>query len=331
MKKALVLGAGGFIGNHMVNRLKSEGYFVVGADLKLPEYSRTSADQFYLGNLTKIDFVQSLLLDNNSVFDEIYQYAADMGGAGFVFTGENDAEIMHNSALINLNVLNCLISSPSSKVARIFYSSSACMYPEYNQMDPNNPKCDEDSAYPAAPDSEYGWEKLFSERLYLAYNRNHNINIAIARFHNIYGPLGTWEGGREKAPAAICRKIALIPEKSGEIEVWGDGQQTRSFLFVDECIEATRRLMSSPFNGPINIGSEEMVTITELVDLVAEIAGKNINKRYILDAPVGVRGRNSDNNLIRKTLNWDYQMSLKSGIEKTYLWIADQIAKRAEV
>ena len=258
MRKALVLGAGGFIGNHMVSRLKSEGFFVRGVDLKLPEFSDSESDEFLVGDLRNVDFVRKVLQIEN-LFDEIYQFAADMGGAGFVFTGENDADIMHNSASINLNVLEelrnlSIVGQPIK--TKIFYSSSACMYPEHNQMDPDNPNCSESSAYPANPDSEYGWEKLFSERLFLAYNRNHGIPIAIARYHNIYGPNGTWDGGREKAPAAICRKIAKIDGASGEIEVWGDGLQTRSFLYIDECIEATRRLMASDFQGPVNIGSE---------------------------------------------------------------------------
>jgi nucleoside-diphosphate-sugar epimerase len=252
-----------------------------------------------------------------------------MGGAGFVFTGENDAEIMHNSATINLNVLEAVhqlnVKNRENKT-KIFYSSSACMYPEHNQMDPENPNCSEDSAYPANPDSEYGWEKLFSERLFLAYNRNHKIPVAIARYHNIYGPLGTWDGGREKAPAAICRKVALIENSEGEIEVWGDGLQTRSFLYIDECIEATRRLMNSDFQGPVNIGSEEMVTINEMVEIVARISNKKISRRHKMDAPTGVRGRNSDNTLIRNKLGWDYSLSLEAGLTKTYKWISEQIS-----
>lgn len=329
MKKALVLGAGGFIGSHMVKRLKSEDYWVRAIDLKYPEFSETRADEFVIGDLREHDLVRSALsLDTQTdVFDEIYQFAADMGGAGFVFTGENDAEIMHNSATINLNVLeflhqNNLKSGKNS--TKIFYSGSACMYPAYNQEDPDNPNCKEDSAYPAAPDSEYGWEKLFSERLYFAYNRNHKIPVAVARYHNIFGPEGTWEGGREKAPAAICRKVAFA-EDVDEIEVWGDGNQTRSFLYIDECIEATRRMMDHPnFIGPVNIGSEEMVTINQLVDTAARVAGKQITKKHI-PGPLGVRGRNSENSLIRKTLGWDYKMTLEQGIEKTYKWISEQI------
>lgn len=327
MKKSLVLGAGGFIGNHMVSRLKSEGHFVRAVDLKHPDYSKTLADEFIVGDLRDFTVVNKVI-EIDGLFDEIYQFAADMGGAGFVFSGENDAEIMHNSATINLNVLEAvhLINQKNNlNKTKIFYSSSACMYPEHNQVDPNNPVCSEDSAYPANPDSEYGWEKLFSERLYLAYNRNHKIPIAIARYHNIYGPLGTWEGGREKAPAAICRKIALVKDLVGEIEVWGDGLQTRSFLYIDECIEATKRLMDSDFSGPVNIGSEEMVTINEMVELVAKIANKKIIRKHKLDAPTGVRGRNSDNSLIKSKLGWNYSLSLEEGLAKTYKWINEQI------
>jgi nucleoside-diphosphate-sugar epimerase len=329
MKTALVLGAGGFIGSHMVIRLKSEGFWVRGVDLKFPSFSESQADEFVIGDLTSKESTKiAFQLPEGKFFDEVYQYAADMGGAGFIFTGENDADIMHNSALINLNVLETLrdIAVVSGQNAtRVFYSSSACIYPERNQLDANNPNCEESSAYPAAPDSEYGWEKLFSERLYVAFNRNYSIPIAIARFHNIYGPLGTWKGGREKAPAAICRKIALLPESGGTIEVWGDGKQTRSFLFIDECIEATRRLMNSPHNGPVNIGSEEMVSIEELVDIVSEIANKKVDKNFDTSGPIGVRGRNSQNDLIRDLLNWDYSLPLRDGLTKTYDWIHRQI------
>ena len=343
-KKALVLGAGGFIGSHMVKRLKSEGYWVRGVDVKFPEFSKTEADEFVQGNLCDFDFVRRVLEYKgdrgnfyNSVpyryiqcFDEIYQFAADMGGAGFVFTGENDAEIMHNSVQINLNVLECQRNMNEEKGknnTKIFYSGSACMYPEHNQMDPNNPDCREESAYPADPDSEYGWEKLFSERLYLAYNRNHGIPVRIARYHNIFGPEGTWDGGREKAPAAICRKVAYLPEVGGSIEVWGDGEQTRSFLYIDECIEATWRMMQSDFMGPVNIGSEEMVTINQLVETVAKVSGKVVNRMHKLDAPLGVRGRNSNNDLVREKLGWDYEQTLEEGIRKTYDWIKGQIIK----
>lgn len=326
--KALVLGAGGFIGSHMVKRLKAEDYWVRAVDLKNPEFSSSKADEFVLGDLRDIQFVANILSSQGAPFDEIYQFAADMGGAGFVFTGENDAEIMHNSATINLNVLEIqkqINETQQVNKTKIFYSGSACMYPAYNQEDPNNPNCKEDSAYPAAPDSEYGWEKLFSERLYFAYNRNHKIPVRVARYHNIFGPEGTWEGGREKAPAAICRKVAYS-NQTDTIDVWGDGEQTRSFLYIDECIEATRRLMAHPdFIGPVNIGSEEMVTINQLVDTAAKVAGKIISKKHI-DGPLGVRGRNSSNDLIRKVLGWDYQMTLEEGISKTYAWISEQIS-----
>ena len=338
-KTALVLGAGGFIGSHMVKRLRSEGYWVRGVDLKYPEFTSTEANEFIQGDLREADFVRRVLRFKgysgnfyHSVpekyhlpFDEIYQFAADMGGAGFVFTGENDADIMHNSVTINLNVLEeqRKFNETVGNKTKIFYSGSACMYPEYNQLDPDNPDCREESAYPAAPDSEYGWEKLFSERLYLSYNRNHGIPVRVARYHNIFGPEGTWEGGREKAPAAICRKVANLPSQGGAIEVWGDGLQTRSFLFIDECIEATRRMMDSDFIGPVNIGSEEMVTINQLVDITARVAEKEVTKIHI-DGPLGVRGRNSNNDLIREKLNWEYEMTLEEGIRYTYYWINQQ-------
>tara|TARA_X000000950_G_scaffold289183_1_gene410548 strand:+ start:2941 stop:3984 length:1044 start_codon:yes stop_codon:yes gene_type:complete len=342
MKRALVYGAGGFIGSHMVKHLKSLGYFVRGVDLKLPEFNESFADQMILGDLRDISFVRDTLLfkgeninffekvpqSNMDLFDEIYQFAADMGGAGYIFTGENDADIMHNSATINLNVLECmreLNETFNLNKSKVFYSGSACMYPEHNQLDPDNPDCREDSAYPANPDSEYGWEKLFSERLFLSYNRNYDIPVCVSRYHNIFGPEGTWEGGKEKAPAAICRKVALLPDEGGEIEVWGDGKQTRSFLFIDECIDATYRLMQSNFPGPVNIGSEEMVTINELVDKAQKASGKKVVRAHKLDAPTGVRGRNSNNDLIRKELNWDYSQSLEDGIKKTYDWIEEQI------
>jgi len=326
MKKALVLGAGGFIGSHMVKRLKSEGYWVRGIDLKEPEFSPTESDQFFIRDLRNQQAVKdSLMLSSpDFAFDEIYQFAADMGGAGFVFTGDHDADIMHNSATINLNVLNAqreINETHNINKTKLFYSGSACMYPEHNQLDPDNPNCEESSAYPANPDSEYGWEKLFSERLFLSYHRNYKLPVAIARYHNIYGPEGTWDGGREKAPAAICRKVANLPAEGGEIEVWGDGLQTRSFLYIDECIEATRRLMQSNFTEPINIGSEEMVTINQLIEIVSKISNKKVHRKHILDAPTGVRGRNSSNNLIREVLGWDYQMSLNEGLGKTYSWI----------
>jgi nucleoside-diphosphate-sugar epimerase len=342
-KTALVLGAGGFIGSHMVKRLRSEGYWVRGIDIKYPEFSKHEADEFIIGDLRDFLFVERCLQykgpynnfhkfipsKNIDTFDEIYQFAADMGGAGFVFTGENDADIMHNSATINLNVLEAqrqLNDLKGVNKTKIFYSGSACMYPEYNQLDPDNPDCREESAYPANPDSEYGWEKLFSERLFFAYHRNYRIPVRVARYHNIFGPEGTWEGGREKAPAAICRKVAYLPEGGGSIEVWGDGLQTRSFLYIDECIEATRRMMDSDFIGPVNIGSEEMVTINQLVDTAAKVAGKNVEKNHI-DGPLGVRGRNSNNDLIREKLGWDYSQTLEEGIRKTYNWISEQINK----
>lgn len=317
MKKALVLGGGGFIGNHLVNRLKKEGFWVRAVDLKYPEFSQTQADDFIVSDL-RDPVVCREAIDQR--FDEIYQLAADMGGAGFVFTGENDADIMHNSALVNLNVLEACHRRNSR---RIFYSSSACMYPEHNQLDPSNPNCTEDSAYPANPDSEYGWEKLFSERLYLAYARNHGFQSRIARYHNIFGPYGTWQGGREKAPAAICRKLALATE-GGEVEIWGDGLQTRSFLIVDECIEGTLRLMRSDFQSPVNIGSDEMVTINQLVDMVAEVAGKSIRKRHI-PGPTGVRGRNSENTLVEQELGWRPSASLRDGVSVTYPWILARV------
>ena len=339
-KTALVLGAGGFIGSHMVKRLRSEGYWVRGVDLKQTEFSETEANEFIVGDLRDVSFVRRILRfkgyqgnfyaevpnQYHDSFDEIYQFAADMGGAGFVFTGENDADIMHNSVSINLNVLEeqRKFNETVGNTTTIFYSGSACMYPEHNQLDPDNPDCREESAYPADPDSEYGWEKLFSERLYFAYNRNHGIPVRVARYHNIFGPEGTWEGGREKAPAAICRKVAYLPSSGGSIEVWGDGLQTRSFLFIDECIEATRRLMDSEFMGPVNIGSEEMVTINQLVETAAKVADKDVNKIHI-DGPLGVRGRNSNNDLIREKLGWDYSQTLEEGIRKTYEWICNQI------
>ena len=328
-KKALVLGAGGFIGSHMCKRLKSEGFWVRGVDIKYPEFSESAADEFIQGDLREVGLVSTGMDVEGDSFDQIYQFAADMGGAGYIFTDEHSADIMHNSATINLNVLNEQVQLNrllGTNKTKIFYSSSACMYPEHNQLDPDNPDCREDSAYPANPDSEYGWEQLFSERLYLAYSRNYDISVCVARYHNIFGPEGTWQGGKEKAPAAICRKVAMVPDVGGPIEVWGDGMQTRSFLYIDECIEATRRLMdSTTFRGPVNIGSEEMVTINQLVDTAAKVAGKVVSKRHVLDAPLGVRGRNSNNDLIRNTLGWDYSQSLEEGIRKTYEWISEQI------
>lgn len=340
MKTALVLGAGGFIGSHLVKRLKSEGFWVRGVDLKRPEYDETAADDFLLYDLRDPKNVEAAMrlegynghplpckylpypFSESLQFDEVYQLAADMGGAGYIFTGENDANVMHNSATINLNVVH---EAVKQKVKRVFYSSSACMYPEHNQLDPNNPNCEESSAYPANPDSEYGWEKLFSERLYLAYARNYSLTVRIARFHNIFGPYGTWKGGKEKAPAAMCRKVAEMLE-GGEIEVWGDGQQTRSFLYIDECVEGILRLTRSDFEGPVNLGSEEMVTINELAQSAIDISGKSVTIKNI-PGPTGVRGRNSDNKLIQEKLGWAPNYSLHNGLTETYNWIKKQIEK----
>ena len=323
MKYKLVLGAGGFIGNHMVNRLKAEGHDVIGVDIKNTEFSESKADIFHLGDLTEFVFVDNLF--KNYEFSEIYQYAADMGGAGYIFTGENDANVMHNSSLINLNILKSASEHQDSDKLKIFYSSSACIYPESLQLEAEDVSLRESDAYPANPDSEYGWEKLFSERMYLAFAKNFNLNVRIARFHNIYGPLGSWNNGKEKVPAAICRKIAEA-NNPGEIEIWGDGEQTRSFLFIDDCIEATRRLMNSDFNQPINIGSDENVSINELAKIVAEISNKNITLKHI-DGPLGVRGRNSNNELIRNTLDWNYEYTLKEGMRITYEWINGELNK----
>jgi GDP-D-mannose 3',5'-epimerase len=321
MQSALVLGAGGFIGGHLVRRLKREGFWVRGVDLKHNPFADTQADDFVVGDLRDPVLCRNVI---DRRFDEVYQLAADMGGAGYIFTGEHDADVMHNSATINLNVLD---TCQKRNIKRIFYSSSACMYPEHNQLDPNNPNCAEDSAYPAAPDSEYGWEKLFSERLYLAYHRNYGIDVRVARYHNIFGPEGTWNGGKEKAPAAICRKVAEA-RNGGEIEIWGDGQQTRSFLYVDECLEGTTRLLRSGFTGPVNIGSDEMVTINQLVQYVADIAGKKLTIRH-KEGPLGVRGRNSDNRLIKQRLGWAPTQPLRVGLENTYGWIEGQVLRRA--
>ena len=317
-QKALVCGAGGFIGGHLVKRLQEEGYWVRGVDLKRNEWGNDTADDFVQGDLRDPRLCEEILSDVD--FDEIYQLAADMGGAGYIFTGEHDADVMHNSASINLNMVDL---ARKKGVDKIFYSSSACMYPEYNQEDPDNPKCSEDSAYPAMPDSEYGWEKLFSERLYLTYHRNYGLDVRIARFHNIFGPEGTWRGGREKAPAALCRKAAEA-EDGGEIEVWGDGKQTRSFLYIDECIEGVRRLMESKFTGPVNIGSEEMISINDFARLIIEVSGKDLSIHNV-PGPEGVRGRNSDNRLIKEKLDWEPTMPLKEGIKKTYRWIEQQV------
>lgn len=319
-KTALVCGAGGFIGSHLVKRLKKEGYWVRGVDLKKPDFSPTEADEFIIGDLRDQTLCRSVL---DQPFDDVYQLAADMGGAGYIFSGEHDADVMHNSALINLNIVEL---AHKQKIGKIFYSSSACMYPAYNQEDPNNPNCAESSAYPAAPDSEYGWEKLFSERLYLSFNRNYGLQVRIARFHNIFGPEGTWQGGKEKAPAALCRKIAEA-EDGGEIEIWGDGKQTRSFLYIDECLEGIRRLVESDFTGPVNIGSDEMVTINQLAEMIMHSANKKITFKHI-PGPLGVRGRNSDNTLIKQKLNWAPGQPLKDGLKMTYEWIQKQVAKK---
>lgn len=356
MKTALVLGAGGFIGSHMVKRLKSEGYWVRGVDLKYPEFSRSEADEFLIYDLRDNRNVEAVMrmqvhelysavepihnqftfLPNpfsfNVPFDEVYQFAADMGGAGYIFTGEHDADVMHNSATINLNVCEWAVKY---KVGKVFYSSSACMYPQEWQNNEalifsdgtkvnTNRSLKESLAYPANPDSEYGWEKLFSERLYLAYARNYGLNVRIARFHNIFGPEGTWKGGKEKAPAAICRKVA---ESNGEIEVWGDGEQTRSFLYIDECIEGVRRLMESDFQGPVNIGSDEMISINDLAKMVAGIAGKEITIKHI-EGPQGVRGRNSDNTLIEQKLGWRPTQPLREGMVKTYHWVSAMVNQK---
>jgi nucleoside-diphosphate-sugar epimerase len=321
MKRILVNGAGGFIGGHMVTRLKTEGHWVRGVDLKHHEFCPSSADEFIVGDLSD----QRVMADVMDGVDEVYQFAADMGGAGYIFTGEHDADVMHNSASINLNTLHFGVKAG---VKRFFYSSSACMYPEYNQTDPQNPKCSEESAYPAAPDSEYGWEKLFSERLYLSYMRNYGAHVRIARFHNIFGPQGTWTGGKEKAPAALCRKIAQAPN-GGEIEIWGDGLQTRSFLYIDECIEAVRRLVDSDFTGPVNVGSEEMVTINQLAEMIMEIARKKVSIKHI-PGPLGVRGRNSDNRLISEKLGWKPSRPLTEGLRKTYDWIQKRVEASRE-
>ncbi len=321
-KRALVCGAGGFIGGHLVKRLKDEGYWVRGVDLKYHEFCESRADDFIKADLRDPKVCEDVIKG----IDEVYQLAADMGGAGYIFTGEHDAVVMHNSATINLNMLE---AGRLEGIKKIFYSSSACIYPEYNQMDPDNPKCSEDSAYPAAPDSEYGWEKLFSERLYLSYMRNYKMEIHIARFHNIFGPEGTWDGGREKAPAAMGRKVAETPD-GGEIEMWGDGKQTRSFLYIDECLEAMQRFMNSDFEGPVNIGSEEMVSINKLAEMVMEIAGKKLSINHI-PGPLGVRGRNSDNKLIAKRLGWKPFKPLEEGLRKTYPWIEEQAKKRRKI
>lgn len=340
-KTALVLGGGGFIGGHLAYRLKQEGFWVRIVDIKDKHefwHHKDICDEYVQADLRNSNTVsavmfgpnQKSLQDNLNSFDEVYQLAADMGGAGYIFTGENDANVMHNSALINLNVV---FHASKCNVKRLFYSSSACMYPEHNQLDPSNPNCEESSAYPANPDSEYGWEKLFSERLFLAFNKNYKLDVRIARFHNIFGPKGTWTGGKEKAPAAMCRKVA---EADSEIEVWGDGKQTRSFMYIDECVEAVLRFMrQSKFNGPVNIGSEEMVSINKLAEIAIELSGKNIKikniegddfiEKYGFECPIGVKGRNSHNALFREKVGWEPKQTLAEGIAETYKWVAEQI------
>ena len=317
MKKILVCGAGGFIGSHLVNSLKAQGHYVIGADLHYPLYAPTSADVFRVVDLRNQHYVDALV---TSDIDEIYQLAADMGGAGYVFTGEHDADIMHNSAMINLNILD---SMRKSGVKKVFYSSSACIYPERNQTDPDNPLLTEDSAYPAAPDSDYGWEKLFSERLYASYSRNYGIQVRIARFHNIFGPMGSWNNGKEKAPAAMCRKVAM---STGEVDVWGPGNQTRSFLYIDECLEGVHKLMESDCDIPLNIGSDRKISMNDLIKLVASLAGKEITIKNV-PGPIGVMGRNSDNTLIRQVLGWSPSEKLEDGLLRTYTWIQTQIGK----
>lgn len=346
MKTALVLGGGGFIGGHLAKRLKSEGFWVRAVDIK-PNHEYWKEDEicheYISGDLRDPNVVAAVMTlpehlhAGQGSFDEVYQLAADMGGAGYIFTGENDANVMHNSALINLNVS---YEAVKQKIGKIFYSSSACMYPEHNQLDPNNPNCEESSAYPANPDSEYGWEKLFSERLFLAFHRNYKLDVRIGRFHNIFGPYGTWTGGKEKAPAAMCRKAAES-EPGAQLEVWGDGQQTRSFLYIDDCLEAVLRFMrQDAFLGPVNIGSEEMVTINQLAQMAIDASGKNISiynlggsefqAKYGFKCPVGVRGRNSDNRLYKQHMNWEPSLPLKDGIQKTYDWIDAQVKMPVE-
>ncbi|OOZ40950.1 NAD-dependent dehydratase [Solemya pervernicosa gill symbiont] len=317
MKSALVCGAGGFIGSHLVKRLKREGFWVRGVDLKFPEFAATEADDFVVGDLRDPHLCSHVI---DRPFTEVYQLAADMGGAGFVFIGDNDADIMHNSAMINLNVLEACRKRNNK---HIFYSSSACVYPEFNQETANDPTTEESTVYPAQPDSDYGWEKLFSERLYLAYQRNYDMQVRVGRYHNIFGPEGSWNDGREKAPAALCRKVAEADD-GGEIEIWGDGEQTRSFLYIDECLEATTRFMRSDWAGPVNIGSEEMITINGLAEMIMAVAGKSLTLRHI-EGPLGVRGRNSDNRLYEKMIGWKVSELLKKGVELTYPWIEEQL------
>lgn len=324
MRTALVCGAGGFIGSHIAERLKEEGYWIRGVDLKHPEFSDTVCDDFILGDLRRQDLCERVFRNNKGIikYDEVYQLAADMGGAGYVFTGDNDADIMHNSALINLNIIE---GCRKYRAGRVFYSSSACIYPQHNQQDPSSPECSEESAYPADPDSEYGWEKLFSERLYKSFERNYGLPVRIARLHNIFGPRGTWKGGKEKAPAAICRKVAQV-EEGGTIDIWGKGDQTRSFLYIDECVEGISRLMRSDCKDIVNIGSEEMISINSLAVMTIEISGKDISIRNV-PGPEGVRGRNSNNDLIKEKLQWSPNYPLRAGMEKTYKWISSRVSR----
>lgn len=327
MKKVLVCGAGGFIGGHLVTRLKNQGCWVRGVDIKEHEYKKTDADEFFVLDLrNKENVKKSLNIGNNQTFDEVYQLAADMGGAGYIFTGENDANVMYNSCSINLHVVKTC--AEFYNMPKVFYSSSACVYPKHNQLDPDNPNYVEDSAYPANPDNEYGWEKLFSERLFMSFYRNYGLEVRIARFHNTFGPYSAWNNGKEKAPAAICRKVSEM--KNGEtIEIWGDGQQMRSFLYIDECLEGIQRLMKSEYRFPLNIGSDEMITINQLTNIVGEIAEKKIEKRHI-DGPTGMRERSSDNTLIKEILGWSPTTKLIDGIKETYKWIDEEVKKQRQ-
>lgn len=317
MKKAIVLGAGGFIGNHLVKRLKRDGMYVVAIDLQMPAYSKSQADEFLIGDLRDEAFLEKSI---PTEVDELYQLAADMGGAGYIFSGENDATIMSNSLQINLNVARIAVQK---KVKALFFASSACIYPAFNQVDPNHPICTENTAYPAAPDSEYGWEKLMSERLYQAYARNFGLNVKIARLHNVYGSECAWNNGREKAPAAICRKIAQAFSEDS-IEIWGNGEQTRSFLFIEDCLDAILLLMRSTVREPLNIGSEEMISMEDFVKLIAQIAHKKIEIKYT-EGPTGVKGRCSDNTLIKTHIGWEPKVDLQTGIHQLYHWVEDQV------
>jgi nucleoside-diphosphate-sugar epimerase len=315
MKKILVCGAGGFIGTHLVTKLKQDGHYVIGADLKQPEFSKTDADEFHIVDLRDSNLVHKIITHD---LDEVYQLAADMGGAGYIFTGDNDADILHNSASINLNVLDAM---RKKGVKNVFYTSSACIYPHFNQVDPSNPNCEESSAYPAEPDSEYGWEKLFSERLYLSYAKNYGFRVRIARLHNVFGPLGSWNNGKEKAPAALCRKVC---ESTGVVKVWGSGTQTRSFLFIEDCIEGIQRIMASNIPEPLNLGSARMISINDLTKLIASLTKKDVTIENV-SGPQGVMGRNSDNTKIQQLIGWQPKDNLEYGLEKTYAWIEEQL------